>query len=291
MSLPGQTVPNGGYPMATSSKDKSDPPPYSTDILTPPSWNGPSGSLVNFDPTRSSTAQYQVMGTDSQVVQVTLQPGEQMVTEPGAMLYKSDSINMSTSLGGCAGAWKRCCGGESIFRNSYTNRGNTPACVTITPHFPAKVIPLNLSKSGTMFVHPGLYIAHLGDVNVTFKFIRSVLAGCFGGGGFLMLKLTGTGTVFLAGGGTIMEKVLQPSEKVLVDTHSVLAFSASAEYGVARVPGCLTCCCGGEGLFNTSLTGPGLVIIHSMSQNRFRQAVGYHGGGSANNDGNDAGGA
>jgi uncharacterized protein (AIM24 family) len=178
-----------------------------------------------------------------------------------------------------------------MFRNHYTNRGSSVASVAITPSFPAKILPIDLSRSGTVYAHPGLYLAHLGEVRVTFRFVRGILAGCCGGGGFLMLKLVGSGTAFLMGGGTVMERALAAGEKLLVDTHSVLAFSASVSYGVQRVRGCTACCCGGEGLFNTELTGPGLVIVHSMALGRLRAAIGYSGGGGGNsgNSGDSSG--
>lgn len=115
-------------------------------------------------------------------------------------------------------------------------------------------------------VHPGLYFAHIGDVHVTFRFVRNIGAACCGGGGFLLLKLSGTGVVFLNGGGTIMEKFLAPGEKLLVDTNSLVAFAETAQYflyltlryGIKQINGFLNCCFGGEGCFNTEVTGPGI---------------------------------
>ena len=79
-----------------------------------------------------------------------------------------------------------------------------------------------------------------------------------------------------------MEKVLAPGEVLLVDTHSLVGYAESVTYDVRTTGGCITCCCGGEGLFNTFLVGPGLVIVQSMSQLRLRQAVGAYGGGGGN---------
>ncbi len=91
----------------------------------------------------------------------------------------------------------------------------------------------------------------------------------------MLLKVTGTGTVFLLGGGTIMEKVLAPGEALVVDTHSVVGFTESVQYGTQKAGDCTAMCCGGEGLFNTLLTGPGLVIVQSMSKERLRAAINY----------------
>ena len=278
--------------METSKSAYQAPPAYSTDILPPPTWNGPPGQLIPWSVTSSTyTERYAIYGSDTQVLQVSLLPGESVGSEPGAMVYKADSIAMTTGVGGFMRGMKRVLGGESFFRNTYTNMGSAPACISLTPDFPAKIIPVDLSRSGTVHVTPGGYVAHIGEVNITFKFVRKVMAGCFGGGGFLLLKITGTGTVFLAGGGTIMEKILAPSEVLLVDTESLVGFSESADYDVKTTGGCVTCCCGGEGLFNTKITGPGLVIIQSMSKHRLIKSLGIMHGGGGGSSGGGAGGA
>jgi len=264
---------------------KVEPPVYSKDILAPPQFQGPPGQLIPWSSTSTPVhSKYAIYGTDSQVVQVLLQPGEQVFSEPGAMMYRADGIHMKTSMGGCSQGCKRCCGGESMFKNEYTNRTQAPASITLTPNFPSKIIPVDLNRSGTITASPGLYIGHLGQVTVTFRFIRSVMAGCFGGGGFLMQEISGTGIVFLAGGGTIMEKLLGSGERLVVDTHSVVAFSKSVGYGVESTKGCLNCCCGGEGLFSTALTGPGLVVTQSMSRDRLRMAIGLPAGSNASSN-------
>ena len=82
-----------------------------------------------------------------------------------------------------------------------------------------------------------------------------------------------------------MEKVLAPGEPLLVDSSSMVAFSDTVHYDVRRTGGCLICCCGGEGLFNTCLTGPGLVIVQTMSRDRLRQAIGAYSSSGAQTSG------
>lgn len=259
--------PKGGYPEQA---------PFVTDLLAPPPYSGPAGFMLNLDATKGSAANYHIAGTDSQVVQITLQPGEACGSEPGAMLYKADSIKMTTSMGGCCGAIKRSCGGESLFQNKYTNKGAAPATVSFSPDYPSKIVPVDLSRSGTLYAHPGAYLCHTGEVKISAHLVRNLGAACFGGAGLIVQKLSGSGTVFINGGGAIMEKVLAAGEKVAIDTHSLLAFTASSQYGVKSTGGCVTCCCGGEGLFNTTLTGPGTVLVNSMSLHRMRYTFGYY---------------
>ena len=267
------------------------PPPYVADILEPPKWQTVPGQLLNWSCTSAPNPKYGIFGTDSQVVQIMLGPGEFVCSEPGSMLYKAESVKMSTAIGGLGLGVRRVLGGESLFRNKYVNTANVPVCVTLGPSFPAKLIPIDLSRSGTFVASPGLYVGHIGDVHITYRFVRNILAGCFGGAGFLLLKLTGTGTVFLNGGGSVMEKVLAPQEKLLIDTSSLVGFAESAEYNVKSTGGCLACCCGGEGMFNTEITGPGLVIIQSMSLERMKSSLGVYAAAARGTAGGAAAGA
>ena len=140
--------------------------------------------------------------------------------------------------------------------------------MAFTPDYPAKIIPIDLSKcGGSLIAMPGSYVAHFGDVRITFKFIRNVLAGCFGGGGFVLLKAVG------CGGGAIMENILAPGEEILVDSRSMVGFSETSKYNVKSVESCFNCCFGGEGCFYTSVTGLGLVIVQSLSKIRLGEGL------------------
>ncbi|KAJ3250880.1 hypothetical protein HK103_003067 [Boothiomyces macroporosus] len=246
------------------------PPAYSTDILAPPVWQGPPGQMTNYQASGSIHQKYAIFGHETQVLQVNLFPGESVVSQPGAMLYRGEGVNISTGVGGVGQGFSRIMAGESFFKNSYTNRGKYMESIAISPSFPAKIIPIDLSRSGTILAKHGSYIAHIGNVNVSFQVVSNMMAGCFGGNGLFLLKLEGNGIVFLNGGGSVMEKILAPGETLLAHHDSLVGFSASVQYGARRIGDCLTCCCGGEGLFNFELTGPGLVMIQSMSKERLK---------------------
>lgn len=114
------------------------------------------------------------------------------------MTHKADSIEMRTTMGGC---FKRCLGGESMFQIIWTNKGQGHADIALAPTYPAKIIPIDLGKNGPITLHPGSYLAHLGNVHLTYKFVRNLGAMCCGGAGMLLLKVTGNGIVFINGGG------------------------------------------------------------------------------------------
>ena len=87
-----------------------------------------------------------------------------------------------------------------------------------------------------------------------------------------------------------MEKILAPGEKLQISTECLVGFAETAKYEVVMIPGCFNCCCGGEGLFNTQIVGPGLVIVESMALGRLRKAVAPAGGNGGGGGGGDGGG-
>merc|ERR1712232_343461 len=92
-------------------------------------------------------------------------------------------------------------------------------------------------------------------------------------GGLFLNTLHGNGMVFLNAGGTVMTKVLAAGEEILIDGHGLLAFERTVQMSIRRTGGLMVCCCGGQGLFNTVLTGPGFVMVHTMSLAKLRKAV------------------
>lgn len=216
----------------------------------------------------------QIIGADSQVLEVVLSPGETISSEPGNMLHQTSNLNPDMSMDGCWDACRRsCCANESCLRVKYTNESDQDGYIGITPAFPAKVVPINLTEHPGMFIKAGSYMAHIGDdVNIEMH-VTSCMAGCFGGAGFIINELKGSGWAFLNAGGTILQKQLAEGEVLLCDTTSVLAFENSVKYDVALAGNCCMVCCGGEGMFNTKLTGPGLVILQSMPFEKLAKAI------------------
>lgn len=234
-------------------------------------------------------AEYAVTGHESQVLTITLpQPGQHVQAAPGTMMYLSTGITQQISCteGFCA----RCVSGESCCvmnflhhdHHHHHHRGSTlqqqqAAHVALTPTFPtAKVVPINLSDvGGTLLCQPGSYMASFGDdVQVGVSCDCNFLRCCCGGFGMVRQKIYGSGTVFLAAVGTILQKVLQPGETLVVDTHCVLAFADTCALDVRRVGGGILGILGsGQGLYNTTLTGPGIVLAQSINEKTFLHAL------------------
>jgi len=146
--------------------------------------------------------------------------------------------------------------------------------VALTPNFPGKVVPVDLSQIGNhLIAKGGAYMAHMGKVDLVADFDCNCCKCCCGGMGFARQSIKGDGTVFLAGCGTIVMKTLEQGESLIIDTNAIVGFQSSVKLSIKKAGGCMTMCCGGEGFFNSVLQGPGLVILQSMSFEKYRAAV------------------
>ena len=225
-------------------------------------------------PKPTGNINYAITGYESQVLTMRVGPGGTLLGEPGTMVYLSSGITQSVTYEGCC---ERICSGENCFVLNLNNLGNADAYAALTPHFPtAKVVPVDLSSQhvrGKLITQQGAFMASYGDVrvgaSVDFSFVRC----CCGGMGLVRQKIEGSGTVFLEGTGTIVQKVLEIGETILVDTNCIMAYADSCTLDLRRVGGVLGMIGSGEGIFNTTLTGPGLVIVQSMNQKTFKEAL------------------
>lgn len=237
----------------------------------------------------SGQAKFQVLGVDSQILEVTLAPGSEVFTEPGNLVHMDEGFTGQLTTGGIGRALRRSMfAGETFYRVKYTNRRSTPGTIGLTPPFPAKVIPVNLDLLNGLTIKNNAFLAALDpNADISLKIVRSVGVGCCGGQGFLLNHLKAKGWCFLNAAGTILHKQLGHGEKLVVDTNSLVAFENTCEYEIISTGGFGMMCCGGQGIFNTLMTGPGLVIVQSMSLEKMRAAIGVRGGGSSDHDHDD----
>ncbi|OEU12529.1 TRAP-like protein, partial [Fragilariopsis cylindrus CCMP1102] len=217
---------------------------------------------------------YAITGKESQIVTIQLESNEVCQGEPGSMMYLSSGVAMHASCGSdCFG---RCCGGESCCVVNFTNNGgndndgtNTARYAALVPNEPlAKVIPVDMSSkevNGILIVQPGAYMASFGDVRIGYSCDCNIIRCCCGGMGLVRQKIEGTGTAFLGATGTIVQKVLDENEIMLMDTNCILAYADTCTFDLKRAGGLVGMIGGGEGIFNSSLKGPGLVIVQSMN--------------------------
>jgi len=227
---------------------------------------------MGFQGYQAPQGNFQIQGKESQICHFPLPKNGTLLVESGAMRYMSPGITPELKMGQCMAA---CCGGESLFRVLYTNGGGQEgAMLGIAPNFNANIIPVSLEMYPRLTITGGAFLAATDtELQIRTERVKSV-GGAFAGQGLLLHPLEGRGTVFLNAGGTIMFRTLAQGEVLYASTGSVVAFSEGVQFTVEMVGGGITnMCCGGEGLFNTKLVGPGLVIIQSLSFNELRAAL------------------
>jgi uncharacterized protein (TIGR00266 family) len=222
------------------------------------------------DPTKSSypdsapidfDASSAVSGGEAQVLEVSLRPGQRLRAEAGSMLYMSAGVAMETTLGsdGITGGIGRALTGQSAFLTDYAYTGppGTVGTVGLGAAFPSKIVRLDLDRHGGRLVcQKGAYLASSGThVAVRPEPAPTLGAGFFGGEGFVLQRLEGTGQVFVCAGGTLVRRELGEGETLRISSGCLVAFTAGIDYDVATVPGFRNVMFGGEGLFVTTLTG------------------------------------
>ncbi|MBE0565020.1 MAG: TIGR00266 family protein [Krumholzibacteria bacterium] len=214
---------------------------------------------------------YEILGDDLQAVVITLDPGEVVQAEAGAMLYMDEAIRMDTGAdGGLAGGLKRIFTGESFFITSFLHAGPAGrAKVAFAAPFPGKIVPLDLRQlGGTMLCQKDAFLCAAKGTDISIALTKRLGAGLFGGEGFILQKLTGDGLCFAHAGGALIAKDLAPGETVRVDTGCLVAFQPTVEYDIGFVGGFTNALFGGEGLFLATLRGPGRVYLQTLPFSR-----------------------
>ena len=206
---------------------------------------------------------YEIKGGNFPVVICNLENGEKMITEKGSMVWMSPNMQMETHGGGLGKMFSKAFSGESMFQNHYTAKGG-PGMIAFTSSFPGNIQVLNITPGHEMIVQKSAFLASEAGVELSIHFQKRLGAGFFGGEGFIMQRLSGSGTAFVEIDGDLMEYVLKPGQKIVVDTGNVAGFEPSVQMDIQTVPGAKNMLFGGEGIFNTVLTGPGKVWLQTM---------------------------
>ena len=207
--------------------------------------------------------QYQIKGTPLPVVECTLNPGESMVCEAGSMSWMSSNMQMETSGGGLGKMFSKALSGEKMFQNTYTAQGG-PGYIAFASSFPGNIMAIEVGPGREIVCQKSAFLASTPGVQLSIFFNKKLGAGFFGGEGFIMQKLSGNGLVFLELDGSVVEKELAPGEQITIDTGYLAMMDATCSIDVVTVKGVKNVLLGGEGLFNTIVTGPGRVYLQTM---------------------------
>jgi uncharacterized protein (TIGR00266 family) len=230
-----------------------------------------------------TTRAYEIVGDNLEMLKVQINPQFKLFAEAGKMVYTRGAVDMESRmpeqeesggfLGKLMGAGKRLMAGESLFFTYFGGAGE----VGFAGDFPGRILPVGLSGNAIL-AQRDAFIAAVGQVQVSIALQKRFGGGLFGGEGFILEKLSGDGVVFIHAGGDLVSFELAPGETMRVDTGSVVAWDESVIYDVQMVSNIKSALFGGEGLFLTTLTGPGHVIVQTMTLAKMRRQIGQSSG-------------
>ena len=207
---------------------------------------------------------YQIVGDTLPAVICQLEPGEKMITEGGGMSWMSPNMLMeTTSNGGIGSMIGRMFSGEKAFQNVYTAQGGE-GMIAFASCFPGSIRAFEIAPGQEMILQKSAFLAGEVGIEMSVFFNKKLGTGFFGGEGFIMQRISGQGTVFAEFDGHVLEYELAPGQQIVVDTGHLAAMTASCQMDIRSVPGVKNMLFGGEGIFNTIITGPGRVWLQTM---------------------------
>jgi uncharacterized protein (TIGR00266 family) len=217
--------------------------------------------------------QYEVKGSPFPVVICGVNQGETIVCQKGAMTWMSANMQMVTNTGGGLGKiFGKALTGESIFQNEYTAQGGAGE-IAFGSSLPGDILCIPISANKNIVAQKSAFLASEKGVNMEVFFQKKIGAGFFGGEGFIMQKFSGNGMLFIEIDGSVIEYDLQAGETLLVDTGYLCAMDSTVSIDVEMVKGVGNALFGGEGLFNTKVTGPGHVWLQTMPLPQFANTL------------------
>ena len=229
--------------------------------------------------------QYRIIGDDLQMLEIRLGSGEEIIGEAGAMMYMEPGIEFESKmgkrpgggggglLGGIMNAGARMLAGESIFVTHFMNASRESQIVAFSSEAPGKIVSIDLSAlGGTVLAQRDAFLCGSSDTGITVAFQRNLGAGFFGGEGFILQKVQGSGHIFMSAGGTIIERELR-GERLRVDSGCIVAFQDGINYDIQRAGNLKSMLAGGEGLFLATLEGHGKVWLQSMPIGRLAHHI------------------
>lgn len=226
---------------------------------------------------RPAPLDFEIHGDNLQVARVHMKAGQEIYAEAGKMVYKTANVHWETRMTGETigdkiwGALKRKLSGESLFMTYF--RATSDGEVGFAGNYPGRVQHFDLGAGQSVLVQRDSFLFAQTTVNLSIAFTKKIGAGFLGGEGFILQKLTGPGSVFIHGGGDFLEFSLKAGEVLQIDTGCIVGFDESVTYDIQFVGGIKTAIFGGEGLFLATLTGPGRVIVQSMTLEKLRREL------------------
>ncbi len=215
---------------------------------------------------------YKIQGDNMPVAICALEDGESMICESGAMSWMTPNMEMQTSAGGLGKMFGRMFSGESLFQNTYTAKGGS-GLIAFTSCFPGNIIAVEITPDKPIIIQKKAFLAMTTGISMEVFFQKKIGTALFGGEGFIMQKLSGQGTVLLEIDGSAINYSLKAGEKMLISTGHLAMMEQSVSMDIQSIKGVKNALFGGEDLFNTVVTGPGVVTVQTMPMSNFAAAV------------------
>ena len=216
---------------------------------------------------------YKIEGSPLPVVICELSSGETMITESGSMSWMTPNMNMETTTnGGLGKAFGRVFSGENMFQNRYTALGGD-GMIAFASSFPGSIIPIEITPDKPIIVQKRAFLAATSGVELSVHFQKKLGAGLFGGEGFIMQRLSGSGLAFFEIDGHAVNYDLAPGQQMIVDTGYLAMMDSTCNMEIKTVPGLKNKIFGGEGFFNTVITGPGKLTVQTMPVHKVASAI------------------
>lgn len=207
---------------------------------------------------------YTIQGETLPVVICELDEGEKLITEGGGMAWMSPNMKMETTSGGGIGKiLGRAMSGDTLFQNIYTAEGSN-GMISIASSFPGSIQAFEITPGNAMIMQKSTFLASQAGVELSMYFHKKLGSGLFGGEGFIMQKVSGNGIAFAEFDGHVVEYELEAGQQIIIDTGHLAAMTESCQIDIQTVPGLKNKFLGGEGLFNTVVTGPGKIWLQTM---------------------------
>jgi len=216
---------------------------------------------------------YTVKGGELQVVEINLDGKIEVVAEAGNLFFMTEYVRMEAKvdgdgiLGTIGNVLRRKIAGESAFLTRFYGNGT----VSFSSERMGKVIPV-LLENEELFAQRDSFLCGMGEVNVDFTLQKSLSGGLFGGEGFVLEKITGSGIVFLNATGFVEVRELE-NETIMVETAKAVAWSEGINYDIEIIRDVKTAIFGDEGLFLTKLSGSGTVILQSVDFETLKRKI------------------
>lgn len=216
---------------------------------------------------------YEIIGGSFPAANVILNAGETVVTQSGAMAWEDANITMSTNAeGGLLKSIGRMFSGASLMFVKHTAQKDN-ARITFSASFPGTIREFKIDENHEYFAQKSAFLVADEGVNIDASVNKNFWAGLLGGEGFILQKFTGNGSILAEIDGSVVEMELQPGEQIKVETGHVALFESTVSYDVESVSGFKNVLFGGQGLFLTTLTGPGKVYLQTLTAQDMAQKL------------------